>query len=232
MHILDIGCGPGSITLDLAALVPEGKVIGIDVGAEAIEEAKKAARERGLRNVEFEVGDAHELRFEAGMFDVVHAHQVLQHIGRPEHAVRQWRRVVKDGGIIACRDADSGSAAYYPETADLAEFQDVHRKATRARGGEPNGGRHLVAWSRGAGIDRSSIRASASVWCYSSPEERKYWAEMWANRCVGSESRKNMIDGVHATEQDLDRFARAWRQWATDDDGWWTLLHGEIVCHV
>ena len=231
MHILDIGCGPGSITADLAALVPQGSVIGIDVGPGVIEEARSMAAKRGLKNIGFEVGDAHALDFPDHKFDVIHAHQVLQHIGDPPHALREWQRVTKQGGIIASREADSGSAAYYPASSDLAEFQGMYRKAARSRSGEPDGGRHLVAWARAAGIDRSSITATASVWCYSTPEEREYWSNMWIGRLIESSMREKIINGGFATENDLDRYARAWHDWAADEDGWWTLLHGEILCH-
>ncbi|KAK4692195.1 hypothetical protein P7C71_g4963, partial [Lecanoromycetidae sp. Uapishka_2] len=232
MHILDIGCGPGSITADLAALVPQGQVVGIDVGPVSIEEARKMANERGLKNVTFDVGDAHALDFPNHFFDIVHAHQVLQHAGNPPHALREWHRVTKPGGIIACREADAGSAAYYPESDDLAEFREMYAKAARSRNGEPNGGRHLIAWARAAGIERSQITATASVWLYSSPDERRYWAEMWASRITSSDLRKNVIEGGYCSQSDLDRYVEACRKWAADEDGWWTLLHGEILCHV
>ena len=209
MHILDIGCGPGSITADLAALVPEGHVIGIDNGTDVIGKARAMAIEHGLNNIQFEVGDAHKLVFADCSFDVVHAHQVLQHIGNPSHALREWRRVIKPGGLLACREGDGESAAYYPEIMGVQDFWDLYMKVARSRGAEPNGGRHLVAWARAAGIPRSNIEATASVWCYSNPEERAYWSGMWIDRLKTSSLRSNFLDGGHATQEDLDRFVQA-----------------------
>ena len=211
MRILDIGCGPGSITADLAALVPEGHVIGIDNGTEVVEKARAMAVERGLKNIDFHVGDAHKLEFADRSFDVVHAHQVLLHIEGPSRALREWRRVTKLGGLVACREWDCQSAAYYPEVQGVEDFWRLYRKVARSRGGEPNGGRHLIAWARVAGFERSSIAASASVWCYSNPEERAYWSNMWIDRLINSSLRKNLLKDENTTEENLSHFIQAVR---------------------
>ena len=233
MHILDIGCGPGTITADLATLVPQGSVTGVDLGTEVIEGARSMAAKRSLKNINFEVGDAHELGFPDHKFDVVHAHQVLQHVSDPIHALREWRRLIKPGGFLACREGDHGSAAtYYPANQDIAEFQDVYQKAARARSCEPNGGRHLAAWARAAGIDRPKITTTASVWCFGTPAERAYWSNVWVGRLTQSPLRDNLINGGFAADQDIDRYIQAWRKWAADEDAWGALIHGEILCHL
>ena len=84
-------------------------------------------------------------------------------------------------------------------------------RVARIRGGEPNGGRHLVAWARAAGIERTNIKATASVWCYSDQEERSYWSNLWIDRLRNSSLRTNMISDGHATEADLDQFVRSVR---------------------
>lgn len=232
MQICDIGCGPGSITMDLAALVPKGRVLGIDMGQDVVEKARSRAQERGIKNVGFQVGDAHALDFPDHTFDVVHGHQVLQHIADPVSALREWCRITKPGGIVACREADSGTATHYPETKAITNFTDMYNTMARSRGGEPNGARHLIAWARESGIDRSCITATASVWCYSSQEERAYWGSMWVDRLMNSSLRQNAIDGCFATQEDIDRFVQGWREWAVDEDGWYTMTHGEILCRV
>lgn len=232
MQICDIGCGPGSISTDLAALVPSGQVVGIEMGQDVVEKARSMAAERGIKNVRFQVGDAHALDFPDHTFDVVHCHQVLQHIANPIDALREWRRITKPGGIVACRESDFDSATHYPEIKAVTGFRDVYTKTARSRGGEPNGGRHLVAWARKSGIDRSCITATASVWCYSSPEERLYWSNMWADRLLNSSFARNAIEGGFATQEDIDRFVQGWREWGADEDGWYTFTHGEILCRV
>ena len=232
MQICDIGCGPGSITMDLAALVPEGQVLGIDMGQDVVEKARSTAQERGIKNVGFQVGDAHALDFPDHTFDVVHGHQVLQHIADPVSVLREWRRVTKPGGIVACREADFSTATHYPRTKEITNFFGTYTKMARARGGEPNGGSHLIAWARQSGIERSRITATASVWCFSSQEERAYWGGMWVDRLLKTSLGRNAIDGGFATQKDIDRFVQGWREWVADEDGFYTMTHGEILCRL
>ena len=232
MKICDIGCGPGSITADFATLVPDGQVVGVDMGHDVVEKARSMAADRGIKNVRFQVADAHALGFPDHTFDVVHCHQVLQHLADPASALREWRRVTKPGGIVACCESDFDSATSYPEIKALADFKDVYLKTARSRGGEPNGGRHIIAWARESGIDRSCITATASVWCYSNPEERAYWSNLWTDRLLTSSLAKNAMDGGFATQQDIDRFVEGWQEWGDDENGWYTFTHGEILCRV
>ncbi|KAL6721399.1 hypothetical protein ACLMJK_000502 [Lecanora helva] len=220
MKILDIGCGPGSITVGLAASVPKGHVIGVDYGREVIKEARAMVDERGLKNITFQVGDANALEFADHSFDVVHAHQVLQHLGHPSRALQEWSRLVKPGGLLACREADRESVAYFPMSKGITDFENTWIRTARSRGGEPNGGRHLVAWARAAGIERSKIRATASVWCYSSPDERADYANMWINRILHSSTRDHLQTDGKATGEDLENFVKGWQKWTVDDDGW------------
>src|SRR5690349_10662611 len=98
--VLDIGCGPGTITADFATLVTPAKVTALEQTDAALDLARAEITRRGLVNVEFVTGDVHALSFADDTFDVVHAHQVLQHVGDPVTALREMRRVTKPGGII------------------------------------------------------------------------------------------------------------------------------------
>ncbi len=105
-HLLDIGCGPGSITVGLAEAVGDGTVIGLDVVEPVLDGARGLASERGLTNVTFDTGDIYDLDAEDNHFDVTHAHQVLQHLTRPTVALSEMARVTKPGGLIAVRDVE------------------------------------------------------------------------------------------------------------------------------
>src|SRR5262245_46318599 len=85
ISVLDIGCGPGTITADIGRRVAPGRVLGIDASAAVIEAARRNAG--GGPNVEFSVGDLYALGMDDHTFDVVHAHQVLQHLPDPVHAL-------------------------------------------------------------------------------------------------------------------------------------------------
>ena len=103
--VLDVGCGPGTITVDLAARVPEGQVTGIDAAAGVLAEARPKPSAAGQANVTFETGDVYRLAFDDATFDVVHAHQVLQHLSDPVAALTEMRRVCRPGGLVAAATA-------------------------------------------------------------------------------------------------------------------------------
>jgi 2-polyprenyl-3-methyl-5-hydroxy-6-metoxy-1,4-benzoquinol methylase len=94
MRVLDCGCGPGSITMDLARMVAPRQVEGINIGETQIASAEAGSLERGLTNVHFQVGTVYELPFPAGSFDVVFANTVTQHLSDPVRAQREMCRVL------------------------------------------------------------------------------------------------------------------------------------------
>jgi len=227
-HVLDVGCGPGTITVDLAARVPGGQVTGIDAAAEALAGARAEAARRDQRNVTFDAGDVRHLDFADAAFDVVHAHQVLQHLTDPVAALAEMRRVCRPGGVVAARDGDYGGFLWYPGDPELAEWRTLYQRVARATGGEPDAGRRMIAWARRAGF--TDVRASASVWLFSTPEERSWWGGLWADRLTQSAFGEHAIGHGVATRSDLQRLAGAWHRWASSDDGWFLIPHGEILC--
>lgn len=230
MRILDVGCGPGTITADLAERVPQGQVTGIDAETGILEQAREVANERGLRNIEFTTADVHALDYPDGTFCVVHAHQVLQHLGDPVQALREMRRVCKPGGLIAVRDADYGAMVWYPRIPAMDDWLELYSRVARANGGEPDAGRRLHAWARKAGF--TDITASTATWCFATPDERAWWSELWADRTVASSYARMAVEGGHATTEDLQRIADAWREWGAHGEGWFSVLHGEVLCRV
>ncbi|MFH9070728.1 class I SAM-dependent methyltransferase [Streptomyces alboflavus] len=230
LRILDVGCGPGTITADLAALVPDGHVTAVDHAPGILDQARATAADRGLDNVSFGVADVHALDHADDTFDVVHAHQVLQHVGDPVRALREMRRVCRPGGIVAVRDSDYEAMTWHPHVAGLDDWLDLYRRVARAGGGEPDAGRRLKSWALAAGF--TDITASAGTWCYSTPEERAWWSGLWADRTVVSAYAEHATAGGHADQEQLDAIAAAWREWGQAEDGWFTVLHGELLCRV
>lgn len=228
MRILDIGCGPGTITADLAALVPYGRVTGVDRAPGILEQARATAAERGLDNVDFAVADVHALDFPDDSFCVVHAHQVLQHVGDPVQALREMRRVTRPGGFIAVRDSDYAAMTWYPASPGMDDWLDLYHRVARANGGEPDAGRRLKSWALDAGL--TDITATSATWTFASPEERAWWSGLWADRTLASAYADRAVEGGHATEAQLRAAADAWRAWGERADGWFSVLHGEILC--
>lgn len=228
MRILDIGCGPGTITADLAELVPDGHVTGVDRAPGILDQARATAAERGLGNVEFAVADVHSLDFPDDTFCVVHAHQVLQHVGDPVRALREMHRVTKPGGYIAVRDGDYLAMAWYPESAGLDDWLDLYRRVARANGGEPDAGRRLKSWALRAGL--TDITATSSTWTFADTDEIAWWSGLWADRTLASAYADRATEGGLATVEQLRAVSEAWREWGRREDAWFTVPHGEILC--
>jgi SAM-dependent methyltransferase len=219
-RLLDVGCGPGTITLDLGRLVAPGEVLGIDPSPDVIAQASELA----TANVRFEVGDVFELE---GQYDVVHAHQVLQHLSDPIGALGAMRTLTRPGGIVAIRDADYEAMTWYPSDPRLDRWLALYRVVARRNGGEPDAGRFLVAWAHAAGF--SEVRASASAWCFADPEDRAWWSETWAARVSDSTLSQRVMELALADQAELDDLAAGWRAWAAHDDAWFAVLHGEVL---
>ena len=230
MSLLDVGCGPGTITADLAALVAPGTVTAVEISPEALELARAEAAARGRDNIEFAVSDVHALDFPDDSFDVVHAHQVLQHVADPVRALREMRRVCRPGGLVAVRDSDYAGKFWFPEIPELDEWMALYQRVARAGGGEPDAGRRLPAWARAAGF--TDITPSASIWCFATPEERAWWGGLWADRVRESELARQALASGAATPEDLERIAAGWLAWAESADGWLAIPHGEILCRA
>ncbi|GJJ12945.1 hypothetical protein Clacol_007192 [Clathrus columnatus] len=232
MYILDIGCGPGTITVDFAVLVPDGKVLGVEYSPDVLEQARTYASGRGVKNIEFTTGDIHSLDYPDNTFDIVHAHQVLQHLRDPLKAFSEMRRVTKPGGYVAIREGEVSTFTWYPENKDLDEWLDVYLRSAQSINSSPAAGRQLIALARKAGFERKDIIATASSWCFNIPEDRSWWGKMWADRTLTSSFAKSVIDAKEATREDLERYAQAWKIWEEDEDGWFAMIHSEVVCKV
>ena len=225
--LLDVGCGPGTITEDLARLVAPGEVLGVDSSAEAVDAARRASTVPG---VAYAVQDVLALDVPDGTYDVVHAHQVLQHLADPVGALRELRRVTRPGGLVAVRDADYAAMTWHPRSDGLDRWRSLYRELARRQGGEPDAGRRLLGWAQAAGL--TGVEASASAWCFATPEDRAWWGGMQADRIVGSRVAQLATAGGLADEAELQRLADAWREWADADDGWFAVLHAELLCRV
>ena len=230
MDLLDVGCGPASITADLAERVAPGRVVALDAAAGALEAARATLRERGLsEQVEVTCGDVMALPFEDASFDVVHAHQVLQHLADPVGALAEMRRVTRPGGIVAVRDAVYSAMTWFPEPAGMEQWRSVYMATARANGGEPDAGSRLLSWARAAGFADAS--ASASTWCYATPADRAWQSQTWAQRCLTSFGPRAVELGL-ADRADLEAMAQAWRQWGDSEDAWFVVVHGEVLARV
>jgi SAM-dependent methyltransferase len=226
-RLLDVGCGPGTITVDLATLVAPGEVLALEREASVLEEVERLAADRAATNLSTIVGDVYALEFDDGAFDVVHAHQVLQHVADPVQALTEMRRVCRPGGTVAVRESDYAGFTWWPALPALDRWLALYDEAARANGGEPDAGRRLLAWAHAAGFEAPSV--GASTWCFATPEDREYWGGMWAARILGSELARQLVEERRCRPEELELISTAWRAWAADPDGWFVVLHGELL---
>lgn len=226
-RLLDVGCGPGTITADLATRV--GHVTGVEPSAEAVAAARQAAADRGV-DVELLVGDLASVALADASYDVVHAHQVLQHVADPVGLLTEMTRVCRPGGLVAARDSDYSAFTWYPDVPGLHTWLEVYLAVARANGGEPDAGRRLLAWAHAAGLD--DVTATAGSWCFSTPEDRTWWAGLWSDRMLTTAVGERAV-ALGLTDRDgLVEVAQAWRTWAAHPDGWFLVPHGEVLARV
>ncbi|MBR8744861.1 class I SAM-dependent methyltransferase [Nocardiopsis sp. MG754419] len=228
--LLDVGCGPGSITVDLARRVAPGPVTAVDASPEAVEQARALAVEKGLKDIEFRVADVHDLDLPDDTFDVVHAHQVLQHVGDPVRALAEMGRVARPGGVVAVCDSDYPAMYWHPPLPELDAWRDLYLRVARANGGEPEAGRRLPAWARAAGFE--DVTYVAEVWNHSDPERRTWWGGMWSRRILESDLARQAVDEGFADRAELEEISRGWKRWSEHPDGVFVLPRGAVLCRV
>ena len=120
---IDVACGPGLITRELAPRVREA--LGVDLTPAMIEVARREAGAQGLTNVGFALGDATALDLPDGSFDGAVTRFSLHHIPLPGRVVAEMARVVRPGGHVVIADhltsEDADAAAFHQEIERLRD---------------------------------------------------------------------------------------------------------------
>jgi SAM-dependent methyltransferase len=202
-------------------------VTGIDRSADVVARASRDHAVKAHRNLSFEVADVFALPYEDASFDVVYVHQVLQHLSDPVGALREMRRVLRVGGILAARDADYGGFVWAPGDSVLDRWMDLYHRVTRANGADADGGRNLKKWVRAAGFEDLSI--TTSNWTYESDDERAWWGGLWAERVVHSDFARQALEYSLASNEELEDMSNAFRRWAADPDAIFVVPSFEVL---
>lgn len=150
LHVLDCGCGPGTISAGIAELVGNGSVHGIDQSEPQIAEAQSLHQ---LPNLTFSAGSVYELTFEDETFDLVFAHALFEHLGDPGAALQEMYRVLKPGGLLGLCSPDFGAFIITPETDAVREAFAFYRAMQESNGGDTLAGRRLVSWLSNNGFE-------------------------------------------------------------------------------
>jgi SAM-dependent methyltransferase len=225
MRVLDVGCGPGSITLGLAEVVAPGEVVGVDLQRTQVERAQKLAAERGVTNARFQVADVYALPFPDGTFDAALAHTVLMGLREPVRALREMRRVLHPAGIAGLRDPDWGADLLFP-TPPL--WEDWHRLRLRVRqhnGGDPYLGRQHRRLLLEAGFAR--VEAGATVESAGIQAECRRYVGFLTAQLRGYA--RTVLEEGWADRETLDAIAAAIAEWGEYPDAFMARIYCEAV---
>ena len=178
----------------------------------------------------FVVGNAHRLPFADASFDVVYAHQVLQHLGDPVDALREARRVLRSGGLVAVRDADYGTMVHAPHDPRLDRWLDLYHRLAARNGAEADAGRNLLGWVAAAGFVEPV--ATTSTWTYTTPQASAAWRDLWIGRLVEGRMGRDLLAHGLVTAAERDELVAAWSDWAASETPFFAFLHGEVVARA
>lgn len=203
--------------------------MGIDLSPDVVALAKADFENSSRPNLSFGVDDVYGLSFADASFDVVYAHQVLQHLSDPTRALREMRRVLRPGGLLAVRDADYGAFTWWPADPLLDRWLALYHEVTSHNEANADAGRRLLSWVRAAGF--TEVTTSSSTWTYATVEERRWWGGLWADRIRESDvARQALAYGV-ADQAELAAISDAFLRWSAEPDGVFILVHGEVLAH-
>jgi SAM-dependent methyltransferase len=224
MRLIDCGCGPGSITVDLAQAVAPGETIGIDLRGDALTRGRALARERGIVNVTFQAASVYQLPYAHGSFDAAFACAVLQHLADPRGALTEMRRVLKPGGVIGIVDGSSMITFRYPPNPLLERWDRLRALEREYNTGRPSDGLPLRALLRAAGFARTE--ASATMATEAGPpagslEQTRRVAHNHSIRLHGVLGELAVAQGW-ATKQELEQVAEALTAWGEAPDAFYS----------
>ena len=187
MRLLDVGCGSGSITVDLGAVVAPAEAVGVDIAPAGLDRARALAAAGGVPGARFEVASAYALPFPDASFDAAFASAVLEHLADPLAALTEVRRVLAPGGVLGVRDP-----AYWglivpsgPEARRFVALVALHDRIQEHSGGHRAIGEQYRALLRAAGF--VGVAASASCTWHGTQEATRRWGESDAGLLAGGD---------------------------------------------
>ena len=227
MRLLDLGCGPGTITVGLAEAVAPGEVHGIDMEESQIALAQAAAAAGKHTNAVFHAGNALELPFEDACFDVVHAHAVVMHIPDTPGVLAEAKRVLKPGGLFASRDLIAESSFFEPNSDGLREAWDTFTSLMRGNGGHPEIGKELKGVLLEAGF--TDIQCSASFDSYGTPEDLSFFYGFVIDWFFSEKLIETVVGLGIATREKFDFWRSELQHWRDAPGAFGALAFGECL---
>lgn len=213
LTVLDVGCGTGAITRGIAqAVAPYGRVIGVDINATLIAEARQTHRD--VPGLSFVVGDVYRLPCREA-FDLVHAARVLQWVAHPHKALRTMMTCAKRDGRVVVLDYNHEKIVWTPEPP--CSMQRLYQAFLRwrAEAGMDNAmADHLAPMFRRAGLVDVVETPQHEATARQDPDFTPrigIWAEVAASRGY------QMVRDRVVTEAQRAEAERAYRRWIRED---------------
>ena len=229
LRVLDFGCGPGTISVGLAKAVDPGELHGVDMDESQIDLARAVAQQRGQENAKFHLGDVTALPFEDGFFDVAHCHNVLMHAPDTRAVLAEVSRVLKPGGIIACREMISESSFTHPDFGVIGKAWDMFQDLLQADDGHPQMGKELKGHILAAGFE--NVRATTSFDVHSEPADVAFIHAFTKQWFLSPEITEAAIKYGASTRELCDRINVAYDRWREHPGALCLLAFGEAVAN-
>ncbi len=227
LRVLDFGCGPGTISVGLAKAVAPGEMHGVDMDESQIERARAVAASQGENNAIFHVGDVTALEFPDDFFDVAHCRSVLMHVPDTAAVLSEVKRVLKPGGILACREMICESAFTHPDFRIMRRSWDMFEDLVRADDGHPQMGKDMKRHILEAGF--TNVRISASFSVYSSPEQIASIHRLISQWLLSPEVTEAAIKYGASSENLVKDLRAAYDRWKEHPAALFAFAYGEAI---
>jgi ubiquinone/menaquinone biosynthesis C-methylase UbiE len=218
-HVLDVGCGRGTITLGLAEWVAH--VVGVDPSEKELADVRRYAAAHQIENVEFRVGSVYRLDFPVGNFDACLCHSMIETLNQPLDGLIEIKRILKPGGVLGVACVDYGGLILAgPNDEVLSRFYAVRERVWQLENAaDPYRGRQLRSLLERAGFNR--VVATSKYICYGTDDAVASFGAARAEDCrrdgwYGRSARKHGL----ATANDLDAMSQAWLEWSKSHDAY------------
>ena len=227
LRVLDLGCGPGTLSIGLAEAIAPGELYGVDMEQTQVALARSIAEAGGHDNATFEVGDVTGLSLDDDSFDVVHGHAILVHVPETQAVLAEAKRVLKPGGIIAIREWILDGSFLAPDFEVTYDAWATLAELIIADDGHPNIGRDLKRHLFEAGF--TDVRPTASFTSYTTAEDVGYISRVIENWFLSAEVRASATAYGLATQQHLDNVEQALKQWISHPGAFGAVAYGECI---